>query len=62
MTKIKLEIEIELQNVQELIDDYKVENINELEIVMRSEAKQDIGDFLAWWSCPVICKNLKLEL
>lgn len=60
MAKIKLELEIEISDIDCLIKDYQVDNIQELEVVMRREARQDIGEFVSCWSAPVVCDSLKI--
>lgn len=61
MVKIKLALEIEISEIDDLIKDYHVDNIQELVVVMKSEAKQDAEEFISCWSAPVTCTNLSIE-
>ena len=61
MVKIKLALEIEISEIDYLIKDYHVDNIQELAVVMKSEAKQDAVEFISYWSAPVTCTNLSIS-
>lgn len=61
MVKIKLALEIEISEIDDLIKDYHVDNIQELVVVMKSEAKQDAVYFISYWSDPVTCTNLSIS-
>ena len=61
MAKIKLELEIEIDSLEELYTSEFVDNLEELQVVYKSQAKRDVIEFLNCWTIPIECKQIKIE-
>lgn len=58
--KIKIESEIEVGDSADLLKEECVENIQELAIVYKSQARKDPRDFINCWSYPITIKSLTI--
>ena len=58
--KIKIELEIQVDNSADLLKEKCVENIQELAIVYKSQARQDPQDFINCWCSPITVKSLTI--
>lgn len=62
MSKIKLELEIDISgiDIQTHLTEECVDSIQELEILYRSQARKDICEFVNCWEVPITCTSLKI--
>ena len=58
--KITIELEIDIEDSTELLKEECVDNIQELSIVYKSDARKNPQEFIHYWNSPVIIKSLSI--
>ena len=58
--KIKIEVEIEVEDYVNLLEEECVDNLEELATIYKSQAKKDPADFITSWSYLLNIKSLEI--